>query len=86
MSDQEFQPDYYRKGQQVGQGRETMGARREEKRMNYDGQWDERVSLSRVTEVIHATPIKWERVVVRNCQEMGPPGHENGLRTITRTN
>jgi hypothetical protein len=68
-----------RKGQQVCRGRETMGARHEEKRMNYDGQWGERVALSRVTEIIHATPIKWDRIVVRNCQEMGPPGHENGF-------
>ena len=53
MREQEFQQDCYRKGQQVGQGRETMGARREEKRMNYDGQWGERVALSRVTEIPH---------------------------------
>ena len=60
MREQESQQDYYRKGQQVGRGRETIGARRKEKRMNYDGQWGERVALSRVIEIIHATTIKWE--------------------------
>ena len=86
MREQEFQQDYYRKGQQVGRGRETMGARREEKRMNYDGQWGERVALSRVIEIIHATPIKWERVVVRKLLRDGTPGTRKWLRTITRTN
>jgi hypothetical protein len=64
MCEQEFQQNYYHKGQRVGWGRETMQVRHEEKRMNNDGSylphvevWCARVALSRLSEIIHVTTI-----------------------------
>jgi hypothetical protein len=88
MCEQEFQPNYYRKGQRAGRGREIMRARRGEKHMNYDescsliGGVVCASCLSRLTEIIHATTIKWEgeddahRGTKRNCRETVPPGRE----------